>query len=121
MTHETLNKRSSLRQPLPVTLVPGMRVHDVRDVPAGEVVGITQQFCVYRLADDDRLCVANWRDLALDNICPAAPLLPSDVTVNDRLNASATVLRELLAFQRLAELSPAQHAAMDELLAVLTR
>ena len=68
--------------------------------------------------ETDALLVANWRDVALGNVCPADPLLSSDVTENDRQNASATLLRELLALKQFG-LTPTQTAAHDELIAYL--
>ena len=97
----------------------GMTVHEACDGTAGTVVGITQAYCVYRVADGRQLCVAHWRDLALGNICPAEPLLPAEVSENDRRNASATVLRELLSLERLGSLTPAQQAVLEELIALL--
>ena len=47
--------------------------------------------------------------------CAADPLLPADVTENDRRNASTTVLRELLGLKQFG-LSPAQTALHDELI-----
>lgn len=119
---ETSCNQLAIRRPLPVTIVSGMKVYDVSDISGGKVVGITQQYCIYRRAESGNLCVANWREVALGNICPADPLLPGDVTVNDRLNASATVLRELLELQHLAGgLTAAQQAVLDELVADLVR
>src|SRR5690349_17550195 len=115
MTDQAPFDQSAIRRPLPVTIVPGMSAYDVTGVPSGEVLGITQQYCIYRLAETGGLCVANWRELALGNVCPADPLLSRDVTKNDKLNASATVLRELLGLQQLTELTAAQKAALDEL------
>ena len=106
-------------RPLPVTIVRGMLVHEACDGTAGIVVGITQAYCIYRVASSDQLCVANWRDVALGNVCPADPLLPTDVTENDRRNASATVLGELLSLQQFCPLTPAQAATLDELIAFL--
>ena len=110
-------------RPLPVTIVPGRHVFDVSDCPSGTVAGITQAYCLYRLADteteNETLCVAAWRDIALGNICPAGLLLPADVTENDRRNASATALRELLQLKQFGQLTPAQKAALDELMASL--
>jgi hypothetical protein len=97
-----------------------MPVYDVTDDPPGQVVAITQAYCLYRPADSDALCVARWRDMALGNVCPAHPLLPAAIDENDRRNAAATVLRELLALQQFAELTPAQSAALDELRKLLS-
>ena len=103
----------SEKRPLPVTVVPGMTVVHIRDAEVGTVVGITQAYCVYRLAETNGLQVSNWRDLALANICPADPLLPDDVKENDHRNASATVLREMLALERISSLTEEQRAVVD--------
>jgi hypothetical protein len=95
-----------------------MPVIEVTDGIFGTIVGITQAFCLYRLNDTDALCVAAWPEIALSNICPAAPLLPTNVTENDRRNAGAGVLRELLALQQFG-LTTAQQEALDELVAEL--
>jgi hypothetical protein len=105
--------------PLPVTLVPGMTVVPLEGAAVGTVVGITQAYCVYRLVGTDGLQVSSWRDLALANICPAAPLLPNEVRENDHRNASATVLRELLALGRVSSLTPEQRAVVEGLLGYL--
>lgn len=103
------------RRPLPITIVPGMRVVDMTGEVSGTIVGFTQAFCIYKIESLDDLSVANWRDVALGPVCPAEPLLPTDVTDNDRRNASATVLRELLALKQFG-LSPTQTAVHDELI-----
>lgn len=101
--------------PLPVTIVPGMYVYDITELPKGEIVAVTQAYCVFRFSKSDLLCVADWRDVALDNLCPAAQLLPGDVTDNDKRNVAATALRELLALKQVGSLTAAQSAALDEL------
>lgn len=122
MTDQASSNQHEVRRPLPVTIVSGMKVYDVSDITGGEIVGTTQQYCIYRLAETGTLCVANWREVALGNVCPADPLLPSDVTANDRRNASATVLRELLELQHLTgQLTPAQQTVLDELVADLVK
>lgn len=106
------------RRPLPVTIVVGMPVVEVTNYGTGSIAGMTQAYCIYRLAENDSLVVASWRDIALGNVCPAEPLLPTDVTENDRRNAGACVLRELLALQQFG-LTPMQAAIRDELIAAL--
>jgi hypothetical protein len=101
--------------PLPATIVPGMQVVPLEDATLGTVRGITQAYCVYQLAGSGRLCVAAWSQLALANVSPTHQLLPADVTENDRQNASAMVLRELLLLEPFG-LSAAQAAAKEELL-----
>ena len=110
---------ASKQRPLPVTVTPGMLVVPIDDVPVSTIVGITQAYCIYRLAETNHLQVSSWRDLALANICPAAPLLSDDVTENDHRNASATVLRELLALERIGSLTPEQRAVVDGVLGYL--
>ena len=105
-------------RPLPVTIVPGMQVVDMSNDGAGTIVGITQGFCIYRIDDTEGLSVARWEDMALGGICPADPLLPADVTENDRRNWSAHVLRELLGLAQFG-LTATQTAAYDELIAFL--
>ena len=121
MTHSTSDNhiRRPARPPLPVTIVPGMHVYEVVEIPRGEIVAITQAYCLYRLADSDRLCISNWRELALANVCPADPLLPPEVTENDERNAAATALRELLALVEVRPLTEAQSTARDELIRYL--
>ena len=101
--------------PLPITIVPGMRAVDMSCDGTGTIVGFTQAFCIYRIDATDGLAVANWRDVAVGPVCPAKPLLPADVTENDRRNTSAMLLRELLALQQF-DLTPKQTAAYDELI-----
>lgn len=108
-----------LRRPLPVTIVRGSPVYETCDGTAGIVVGFAQAYCIYRAMDGDQMRVAHWRELALGNICPAEPLLPTSVCENDRRNANATVLRELLLLERLGPLTPAQTAVCEELVAYL--
>ena len=119
MIESQVEQTQPARRALQVPIVRGMTVHEVCDGTAGTVVGITQAYCVYRVADGQQLCVAHWRDLALGNICPAEPLLPADVSENDRRNASATVLCELRSLERLGSLTPAQQAVLEELIALL--
>lgn len=119
MTGSQCEQTGPARRPLQVPVVQGMPVHEVCDGTAGTIVGITQAYCVYRLAEGRQLCVAPWRELALANVCPAEPLLPTDVSANDRRNANAALLRELLYVARLGSLTPAQQAVMDELVADL--
>jgi hypothetical protein len=104
--------------PLPVAIVPGMRVVEVTDATVGTIVGCTEAFGIYRTSEPHALAVARWCELALLDVCPAAPLLPADVIENDRRNASATVLRELLALEQFG-LTAAQTAALRELVAQL--
>ena len=106
---------------LQVAIMPGMPVCEMAHGVPGNIVGITQAFCVYRLADTETLCVSNCRDIALGNVCPAPSLLSPDVTENDQLNASAALLRELLELEHVATLTSAQQAAMDELIEFLCR
>ena len=42
------------RRPLPVTIVPGMLVYEVTDIPSGEIVAITQAYCLYQHADSEQ-------------------------------------------------------------------
>lgn len=110
----------SPRPLIPVTILPGMCVYDVTETPRGEVVAITQAYCIYRL-DSGGLCIAAWHDIALGNVRPTDPLLPTDITENDKLNTAATALRELIALQQVASLTAAQSTALDELIALLRR
>jgi hypothetical protein len=96
-----------------------MSVIPIDDVPVSTIVGVTQSYCVHQLADASHLLVSSWRDLALANICPADPLLPNDVRENDHRNASATVLRELLALERIGSLTSDQQATRDSLIGYL--
>ena len=104
-------------KPLPITITPGMSVVSLDGNLPGTIRGITQGYCVYGLGDN--VCVEPWRNLAVANVCPASPLLPRKVEENDRLNASARVLRELSLLKSLAELTPQQTAAMEELAKLL--
>ncbi|MCB9923069.1 MAG: hypothetical protein H6822_12870 [Planctomycetaceae bacterium] len=105
--------------PLPVAVAHGMTVCEVGDSTPGTIVGITEAFCIYHLDCLESLCVANWRDIALSSICPASTLLPTDVNENDRRNARATLLRELVGLQRIATLTPTQRATSEELIEFL--
>jgi hypothetical protein len=104
-------------KPLPITITPGMSVVSLDGNRPGTIQGITQGYCVYALGE--HVCVESWRNLAVANVCPASPLLPRTVEENDRLNASARVLKELTRLKSLAELTPRQEAAMDELMTLL--
>jgi hypothetical protein len=95
-----------------------MLVVEVTDGVIGTIVGYTQAYCIYRTRDTQTLAVARWRDIALGNVCPAEPLLPTDVAENDRRNASAAVLQELLALEQFG-LTATQSAAFSELVAEL--
>ena len=95
-----------------------MSVIEVNDGMVGTVAGITEAYCVFRLDETAALAVARWRDMALINICPAAPLLPADVAEIDRQNASAAVLRDLLALHQFG-LTATQTVALSELVAQL--
>ncbi|MCA9125261.1 MAG: hypothetical protein H6822_09425 [Planctomycetaceae bacterium] len=106
-------------RPLQVAVARGMPVCEMGDGTPGSIVGFTDGYCIYRLDDGETLCVAPWRGIALSNICPASTLLPADVSENDRQNASATVLRELLSLHRIAKLTPAQQTTSEELLELL--
>ena len=96
-----------------------MTVVPIEDADVGSVVGITEAYCVYQLADTNGLQVSSWRELALTNICPAAVLLPNDVKENDHRNAIAAVLRELLALERISSLAREQRAVVDGILGYL--
>ena len=96
-----------------------MPVVILEDCPAGRIIGITQAHCIFRLTAPDMITVAPWSEVALGNVCPSHALLPSDVQVNDRLNASATVLRELLKLRQASRLTDLQSNACQELLAEL--
>ena len=117
--HNSDQSRPGVHRPLPVTITSGMPVVSLDDSPPGRIVGITRSYCIYRAAGMDSVTVAPWREVALGNVCPAHALLPSDIGENDRLNASATVLRELSELKRVAKLSASQSAAYQELLDVL--
>ena len=83
-----MSSELSYRALLPITIVAGMRVHNWRDDSTGTIVGICMDYCVYRLEQSDELWVGNWRDLAVGGQCPARQLLPTDITENDKRNAS---------------------------------
>ena len=119
MTDTSSEQASSHHHPLHVAIVPGMPVCVMTDGSPGTVAGITQAFCIYRIDGTDSLAVANWRDIAVGNICPAPTLLPTDITENDRRNASATVLRELIGLEHVAELTPGQSTTLKELVRLL--
>ncbi len=119
MTRSPADEPEPPRRTLQVPIVRGMPVHEICDGTEGTVVGVTQAYCVYRMKDGQFLCVTRWQDLALGHVCPAEPLLPTDVPENDRRNAAATVLRELLFLERLGPLTPAQASVRDELTAYL--
>jgi hypothetical protein len=106
-----MHKHRSL---LPVTIAPGMLVVDVADARPGSIVAFTEAYCLYRSGESSALIVAPWRELALVDICPAAPLLPADVRQRDEHNLRAVVLRELLALEEFG-LTAAESAARDEL------
>lgn len=106
------------RRALPVTITTDMPVVEVADGVPGRIVGITPAYCVYRFAETGALAVAAWHEVALGNICPADPLLPLDVEGKDRQNASAALLRELLALRQFG-LTPVQQASLDELVDAL--
>lgn len=64
-----------------MTIVPGMPVCGLTDgVP---IIRLTQAYCLYRLEDNETLCVANWRDVALGG----SAVVPSDVKESDYRNA----------------------------------
>ncbi len=105
-------------RPLPVTIVPGMSVVDAADAPAAEVIGLTEAYCICRFASSGALAVRPWSEIAVGNLCPADVLLPADVTENDRQNALATVLRELLLLEQFG-LTDKQLAALEEAAAIL--
>ena len=122
MTHRQVTFRQfpqAKRRPAPVTVAPGMSVVDISDAHAGVIVGITQAYCLYRLPHTNRLRVSRWRELALANIRPADPWLADDAAGNGHRNASAAVLRELLALEQAGPLTPHQEAVCDELLGYL--
>jgi hypothetical protein len=103
------------RSLLPVTIAPGMLVVDVADARPSSIVAFTEAYCLYRSGETSALTVAPWRELALADICPAAPLLPTDVRQRDEHNLRAVVLRELLALEEFG-LTAAEAAARDELM-----
>jgi hypothetical protein len=113
--HAELQATGVASAPLPVAIVPGMTVVPRDDADAGTICGITEAYCLFRLTGAQCYAVAAWSELALANVCPSPHLLPADVTQNDRRNASAAVLRELLALEQFG-LSTAQAAVKDELL-----
>ena len=98
-------------------VVPGMRVANWTHHPTGHVVGVCQNYCVYRL-ENGHLCVANWRDLAIAGLHPAPQVLPADVEGNDKRNASAVLLKELLYAEQFGW-SETQRMLRDELVAYL--
>lgn len=104
-------------RPLPIALAPGMAVVGLDNHPTGEIVGITQGYCIYTLGG--AVCVDRWEDLALARVCPATPLLPKTVNENDRLNALACILRELSWLKSLGDLTPNQTATLGELIGTL--
>jgi len=95
-----------------------MTVVGIDDNPPATIAGITEEYCLYRHAHSGTLAVARWREIALDHVCPAEPLLPADVTQRDRGNAQAALLRELLNLRQF-ELTPKQQAVLQELVAEL--
>lgn len=103
---------------LPITIVPGQPVFDLADGTPGLVVGVTEAYCLYR-TQDSRLAVSSWRETAVSAICPAAQLLPREVTASDVRNASARLLRELLARELVAPLTENQRATREELVKLL--
>ena len=111
-----MNERDPVPRLLPVAIVSGMQLFPVDDIAPATVEGITQEYCIHRL--EGTLAVSRWRNLAV-SVCPARPLLPTDIAENDRRNAAATVLRELLALQPFG-FTAAQQQAFEELVATLT-
>ena len=91
-----------------------MQVVDREDESPTTIVGFTQGFCLYRHDGSDEVAVAAWRDVALCGVTPAQPLLPASISQIDRNNASAAVLRELLALRQFG-LTATQTAALEEL------
>ena len=89
-----------------------MPVCELGEGMPGIVVGITEAYCIYRLDATETLCVRRWREIGLGYICPAPTL---SVSENDRRNASATLLRELLALEQVAALTTAQQTTLREL------
>ena len=104
-------------RPLPIALAPGMAVVSLDSHPMGEILGITQAYCIYSLGGS--ICVDHWKDLALARVCPATPFLPKTVNDNDRLNAGACILRELSWLKSLGDLTPNQTATLGELMKTL--
>ncbi|MCA9177983.1 MAG: hypothetical protein KDB14_26145 [Planctomycetales bacterium] len=107
------------RPPQHVLVKRGTRVVPLHDTQVGAVVGVAPAYCVFRLDGSEVVQVAPWRDLALADVRPAPLLLPSDIAVQDMLNASAAALSELLALRGAAQLTSAQETACRELLAKL--
>lgn len=118
MTERQADSQRVRRRALPVTITAGMPVIEIEDGMPATVAGFTQQYCIYRIAQTGNLAVADWRDVALGEVCPAEPLLPGGVTENDCRNAQARVLRELLALRQFG-LSAEQTAVLDQLIAEL--
>lgn len=108
----------SHRRSLPATITVGMSVVEIDAGLPGTIVGYTQAYCIYRISQTNALVVAEWRDVALGDMCPANQLLPANVAEIDRNNASAALLRELLALQQFG-LTAKQTAALEELIATL--
>ena len=75
LSYQTESDSSAAPQlrPLPITIVPGMRVVDMTNDAAGTIVGFTQAFCIFRIEGTESLCVANWRNVSLGPVCPADP------------------------------------------------
>lgn len=105
--------------PFPIPIVHHQLVYDLAEETPGTVVGITEAYCIYRAQYSEQLAVARWNSIALANLCPAAQLLPRDVAVRDHHNASAALLRELIALRQVSLLTPHQQAVFNELVELL--
>ena len=99
---------------LPIALAPGTPVVSLDDQHTGQIIGMTQAYCIYDLGG--RICVDSWHNVGISGLCPAPALLPATVEESDRLNVSARLLREFSALETLGELTPHQQVALDELL-----
>ena len=96
---------------------PGMRVANWKHHSTGRVIGVCMDYCIYRL-ENDHMCVDNWRDLAVAGLRPGPQVLPTDVTENDKRNASAILLKELLYAEQFGW-SETQRVLRDELVTYL--
>ena len=110
------NTSSDPEAPLPLFIVPGTPVVDVRQELQGTVVAVTPAFCVIQL--EGAVCVSPWRDVAVGNVVPAPETLPDEIGEHDTRNAFARILREIEALDPEAR-PPVVVAAYEELLRVL--
>jgi hypothetical protein len=95
-----------------------MRIVECAEATTGELVGVTQAYCIYRLDQSDAHVVSHWRDVAVAGITPVL-LQSADLADIDRQNARAAVLRELLFLEPFG-LSTVESAVLRDLQAQLT-